>query len=48
MIGFLLKGLLRDRSRSLFPLLVVTAGVAMTVVLPDFLSGAFADLLGRS
>jgi len=46
MIGFLLKGLLRDRSRSLFPLLVVTAGVAMTVVLHAFLSGAFADLIG--
>ena len=45
MIVFILKGLLRDRSRSLFPLLVVTAGVTMTVVLHAFLSGAFADII---
>ena len=29
MIRFLLKGLLRDRSRSLFPVLIVAAGVML-------------------
>lgn len=39
MIWFLLKGLLRDRSRSLFPLLMVAAGVAITVLLYAWLQG---------
>jgi putative ABC transport system permease protein len=36
---FLLKGLLRDRSRSLFPVLVVTAGVMLTVFMQAWVSG---------
>ncbi len=40
MIHFLLKGLLRDRSRSLFPLLVVIAGVMLTVFLHAYINGA--------
>jgi len=38
-IGFLLKGLLRDRSRSLFPILVVVAGVMLTVFMEAWVSG---------
>jgi putative ABC transport system permease protein len=38
-IWFLLKGLLRDRSRSVFPVLMVTAGVAITVVYYAWLKG---------
>jgi putative ABC transport system permease protein len=38
-ILFLLKGLLRDRSRSLFPVLMVTAGVTMTVLFYAWLQG---------
>lgn len=40
MIRFLLKGLLRDRSRSLFPALIVTIGVMLTVFLHAYLNGA--------
>jgi len=39
MIGFLLKGLLRDRSRSLFPVLVVAAGVMLTVFMSAWVQG---------
>lgn len=40
MIGFLLKGLLRDRSRSLVPTITVAVGVFLTVFLFNWLSGA--------
>ncbi len=39
MIGFLLKGIIRDRSRSLFPFLVVAAGVFLTVALYGYVIG---------
>ena len=39
MIRFLMKGLLRDRSRSLIPLVTVAIGVFLTVVLFSFLNG---------
>ncbi len=45
MIRFLLKGLLRDRSRSLFPVLTVAAGVMLTVFLFAWLRGVEASLL---
>jgi len=45
MIRFLLKGLLRDRSRSLFPVLVVTMGVALTVLLQSWMGGVMGDMI---
>jgi putative ABC transport system permease protein len=45
MIRFLLKGLLRDRSRSIFPLLIVTAGVALTVLAQTWINGVVNDLI---
>jgi putative ABC transport system permease protein len=45
LIGFLTKGLLRDRTRSLFPLLVVTAGVMLTVVLYSYIKGSENDIV---
>ena len=41
--GFLFKGLLRDKSRSLLPIIVVTIGVMMTVFLQAYMNGIFAD-----
>jgi len=38
-ISFLVKGLLRDRSRSLFPLLTVAIGVSLTVLMDAYLRG---------
>ena len=39
MLKFLLKGLMRDRSRSLLPVIVVTLGVMITVFMHAYLSG---------
>jgi putative ABC transport system permease protein len=39
MLGFLAKGLFRDRSRSLFPLLTVAIGVSLVVLLDNYLRG---------
>jgi putative ABC transport system permease protein len=45
---FLVKGLLRDRTRSLFPCLVVTAGVMLTVVLHSYIKGSENDIVQAS
>lgn len=45
MIRFLLKGVLRDRSRSLFPSLVVIGGVMLTVVLYSWMMGFENDIV---
>jgi len=43
MIRFLIKGLLRDRHRSLFPILVVAMGVLLTTLLHGFVMGMLGD-----
>ncbi|RPI01509.1 MAG: FtsX-like permease family protein [Calditrichaeota bacterium] len=48
MIQFLLKGLRRDRSRSLFPLLVVAAGVFIVVFMQGWINGAENSILGTN
>ncbi|PWJ44634.1 ABC transporter permease [Sediminitomix flava] len=40
MIQFLLKGLLRDKSRSLLPVIVVSLGVSLTVLFTGYMKGA--------
>jgi putative ABC transport system permease protein len=45
MIRFLIKGLLRDRSRSLIPVIVVAAGVMLTVFLHAYIIGFMGDTL---
>jgi putative ABC transport system permease protein len=47
-ILFLLKGLVRDRSRSLFPLLTVIAGVTLTVVGQAWVRGTESELVHAS
>jgi putative ABC transport system permease protein len=44
MIWFLLKGLVRDRHRSLFPVIIVTAGVMITVLIHCWVHGVVGDL----
>jgi putative ABC transport system permease protein len=41
--AFLLTGLLRDKSRSLLPIIVVSMGVMITVFLQSYMSGIFSD-----
>jgi putative ABC transport system permease protein len=45
MIKFLLKGLLRDKSRSLLPVIAVTAGVMLTVWLHAYINGFMGDII---
>lgn len=44
MIKFLFKGILRDRSRSLLPVIVVALGVFLTVFMSGFMRGVFGDI----
>src|SRR5664279_671932 len=44
MIKFLFKGILRDRSRSLLPVIVVTIGVFLTVFMSGFMKGVYGDI----
>lgn len=44
MIRFLLKGLVRDRSRSLFPVITVVSGVALTVLAYSWISGIMGSM----
>lgn len=48
MINFLLKGLLRDRSRSLFPVIITAAGAFITVLLYTFMNGMMGDMIEAS
>lgn len=48
MIRFLLKGLLRDRSRSRFPVIVVFIGVVLSVCLFAWIKGVEADMVQTS
>lgn len=43
MIQFLLKGLLRDRNRSLMPVIIVILGVMLTVVFQSWMTGVIGD-----
>jgi putative ABC transport system permease protein len=45
MIKFLLKGLIRDKHRSLFPTLVVVLGVMLTVLLNCWIKGIMGDMV---
>jgi putative ABC transport system permease protein len=45
MIKFLIKGILRDRSRSLIPILVVVIGVFLTVLFYCYMGGAMSNFI---
>ena len=44
MIKFLFKGIIRDKSRSLLPVIVVALGVFLTVFMSGFMKGVFSDI----
>lgn len=48
MIRFLFKGVIRDKSKSLFPFLVVTSGVMLTVFLYCWINGATSEFIESS
>ncbi len=45
MIRFIIKGILRDRSRSLIPILVVVIGVFLTVLFYCYMGGAVSNFI---
>ncbi|MEJ2629362.1 MAG: hypothetical protein P8078_12515, partial [bacterium] len=45
MLKFLIKGILRDKQRSLFPVIVVTGGVMLTVVMNCWIQGFMGDFI---
>ncbi|MFH1715183.1 MAG: hypothetical protein ABH857_03195, partial [Elusimicrobiota bacterium] len=45
MIKFLIKGLLRDHHRSLFPVIMVSSGVFLTVFLYSWMGGVLSDFV---
>lgn len=48
MIRFLLKGLFRDKSRSLIPLIVVTIGVMLAVFMNGYVRGLMIDMINKT
>jgi putative ABC transport system permease protein len=48
MIRFLFKGLLRDRHRSLFPVIIVAVGVFLTTFLYSWMNGVLNDMTDAS
>jgi putative ABC transport system permease protein len=48
MIRHLLKGLLRDRHRSLFPVMIVAAGVSISILMFCFMDGMLDDMVRSS
>ena len=48
MIKFLLKGILRDRSRSMLPIIITAIGVGLTVLLSGYMKGAFGDIIDQN
>ena len=45
MIAFLFRGIFRDKSRFLFPISIVTIGVALVVALVGFMEGVFMGMI---
>ncbi|MGJ3236943.1 ABC transporter permease [Marivirga sp.] len=48
MIQFILKGILRDKNRSLLPVIIVALGVTLTVFLSGYLAGVFQDIIHQN
>ena len=48
MVKFLIKGLLRDKHRSLFPVLIVASGVTLTVLIQCWISGILGEIVDTS
>jgi putative ABC transport system permease protein len=48
MIKFLFKGLFRDKSRSLFPIIVVTVGAFISVLLYSWMTGIMNDMISAT
>ena len=48
MIRFLFEGLIRDRSRSLLPVIVVAIGVMLAVFVRGYINGIMVDMIEQT
>jgi len=48
MIKFIFKGILRDKNRSILPIIVVAIGVFLTIALSGYLSGMLSDIIDQT
>jgi len=48
MIQFLFKGILRDKNRSLLPIIIISIGVALTILLSGYIRGAMGDIVDQN
>lgn len=48
MLKFIFKGILRDKSRSLLPVIVISIGVFLTVFMSGWMKGIFTDMIDLS
>ena len=48
MLKFIFKGIVRDKSRSLLPVIVISIGVFLTVFMSGWMKGIFADMVDMS
>ena len=48
MIKFLFKGIIGDKNRSLLPIIIITIGVALTVLLSGYIKGAMGDIVNQN
>lgn len=48
MISFLLKGIIRDRHRSFFPIIIVSSGVMLTVLIHCWITGILGEMIDTS
>ncbi len=48
MIKFLLKGILGDKTRSVLPVVIITIGVALTILLSGYMRGVMGDMIDQN
>lgn len=48
MIQFFLKGIIRDKGRSLLPLIIIASGVALTLLLSGYIRGVMGDMVEQN
>lgn len=48
MIKFLFKGIMGDKNRSLLPIIIITIGVSLTVLLSGYIKGTMGDIVDQN
>ena len=48
MIKFLFKGILGDKNRSILPIIIITIGVSLTILLSGYLRGVMGDMIDQN